>query len=449
LPPLKDGTTLVELEIDYLADAHKLIGQRPGGYTPVVVRPRQSSKMCCCFVSLPHGFAGMIRSIGGALVSGDDPAPPASDIPVREWTPGLKIINPTHAVTRLVSTANFVFETPVKNCLTKDYTSVTIDVYLIFSIVDPLTFVTTLGPEKLDALLSAAEEEAVRQLASTRTVTQMFDLFGTSAEGVVADMNKNFQAYGVLIKQFTLKQVRVPNQIVEILEMTTLTSSRERRLEVETKVEDQKGEFEEEKVRLGEASENKKLSAEQTASFAKSAVQKEVLEVEALAEKSVSEREAETQAAVLELEAQAAVRVAKLEAETNKIDREISASTEAEVAKLKAQAEAYKRKKHAEAMVAGMKLRADGMTKINYAEGEASQKLASRRQFEVASKRLDVIESVAENPMVRIASSDETALGLAPGNSTVARTAQAGMEAMQAKFGEIAEASRAPVVQRM
>ena len=62
------------------------------------------------------------------------------------------------------------------------------------------------------------------------------------------------------------------------------------------------------------------------------------------------------------------MRVAKLEAETNKIDREISASTEAEVAKLKAQAEAYKRKKHAEAMVAGMKLRADGMTKINYAE---------------------------------------------------------------------------------
>ena len=238
------------------------------------------------------------------------------------------------------------------------------------------------------------------------SITFRFDLFGTSAEGVVADMNKNFQAYGVLIKQFTLKQVRVPNQIVEILEMTTLTSSRERRLEVETKVEDQKGEFEEERVRLGEASENKKLSAEQTASFAKSAVQKEVLEVEALAEKSVSEREAETQAAVLELEAQAAVRVAKLEAETNKIDREISASTQAEVAKLKAQAEAYKRKKHAEAMVAGMKLRADGMTKMNYAEGEASQKLASRRQFEVASKRLDVIESVAENPMVRIASTE-------------------------------------------
>ena len=49
----------------------------------------------------------------------------------------------------------------------------TIDVLIIFSIVDPLTFVTTLGPEKLDALLSAAEEEAVRQLASTRTVTQM------------------------------------------------------------------------------------------------------------------------------------------------------------------------------------------------------------------------------------------------------------------------------------
>ena len=46
-------------------------------------------------------------------------------------------------------------------------------------------------------------------------------------------------------------------------------------------------------------------------------------------------------------------------------------------------------------------------------------------------------------------SSHETAIGLAPENSLIARTMQAGMEAMQAKFGTMIESSRAPAIQRM
>jgi regulator of protease activity HflC (stomatin/prohibitin superfamily) len=449
LPPLKDGTTLVELDIKYLADAHKFVGQKPGGYTPVVIQPHDSSKLCCCFVSIPEGFAAMIRTVGGAHVPGDEPNPPGGENQLKTWTPGLKILNPLHSVQRLVSTATFVFDTPVKECLTKDYTSVSIDVLIIFTITDPITFVTNLGPEKLDALMCAAKEEVVRQLASTRAVTEMFDLFGRNSEDVVADMNKNLQAYGVLVKFFTLRQVTVPDAIVDTLEMTTLTNSKEKRLEVQEKAEDQKGKFDEEKARAREASENKTLSAEQIADFAKRAVGQELLEVEAMTEKATAEREAEMKAAVEELNAQADLSVAKLEAATLQIDREITASTQGEVAKMQAQAEAYKRKKQAEALVAASKLRSEGLGKLYAAEGDAGPQLAPKRQFEVASRRLDVIEGVAENPMVRIASSDETALGLAPGNSLVARTAQAGMEAMQAQFGEIVETSRAPATQRM
>jgi regulator of protease activity HflC (stomatin/prohibitin superfamily) len=323
---------------------------------------------------------------------------------------------------------------------------VTIDVLIVFTISDPISFVTNLGPYKLDALLRAGKEEAIRQMASTRTVTEMFDLFGTNSENIVAEMNKSLQLYGVLIKYFTLRQVTVPSGIVQTLELTTLTASKERRLEVEEAAEDQKGKFEEEKVRLKEQGENKMLSAADLANFAKKAVGQEILEVEAMTDKAIAEREAELKAAVNELTAQAELRLAKLEAETMKLDKEIMAETKAEVARLRADAEAYKKKKQADSMIAGAKLRSEGITKVQAAEGDAGPKLAPRRQFEVASKRLEVIEGVAENPMVRIASSDETALGLAPGNSIVALTAQAGMEAMQAKFGEIAEA---PGVQRM
>merc|ERR1719487_2259766 len=102
------------------------------------------------------------------MVPGNDPDPPGGDGQLKTWTSGFHFINPTHRVNRLVSTATFVFDTPVKNCLTKDYTSVTVDVLIIFSISDPVSFVTNLGPEKLDALLRASKEEAVRRLASTR-----------------------------------------------------------------------------------------------------------------------------------------------------------------------------------------------------------------------------------------------------------------------------------------
>jgi regulator of protease activity HflC (stomatin/prohibitin superfamily) len=434
-------TTLAEIAVYQMEDAHKLMGQRPGGYTPVIVTPRSSSQCCCCLVSFPEGFDGMVRSFGGANVRGDNPN--------GTWTPGLKVMNPLNTVSRLISTSTFVFDTPVKSCMSADYNYVNIDVLILFNITDPVTFVTKLGAEKLDSLLRAAQEEAIRKLAATHAVTEMFDLFGEESESTVAEMNTKFETYGVNIKYFTIKQVTVPQTIVESLEATTLTDSKEKRLEVEQRKEDQKGKHEEERIKLREESDNKKMAAEEEANFRRQSIEKEVAEVVAMTEKAVAEREAEMKAAVEETSAQSDLKVAEMEAATKKLDREVEAETRAEVGKLKAEAEAYKKRKDAEAKVAATKLRSEGKKALAAAEGEAAQKLASKRQYEADLKRLEILDNVAQNPMIRIASSHETAIGLAPENSLIARTVQAGMEAMQAKFGNMIESSRAPAIQRM
>merc|ERR1719231_1541014 len=139
-----------------------------------------------------------------------------------------------------------------------------------------------------------------------------------------------------------------------------------------------------------------------------------------MTDKAVAEREAEMKAAVEETSAQSDLKVAEMEAATKKLDREVEAETRAEVGKLKAEAEAYEKRKAAEAKVAATKLRSEGKKALAAAEGEAAAKLASKRQYEADLKRLDILENVAQNPMIRIASSHETAIGLAPENSLMA-----------------------------
>merc|ERR1719426_2285 len=116
-------------------------------------------------------------------------------------------------------------------------------------------------------------------------------------------------------------------------------------------------------------------------------------------------------AAVEETSAQSDLKGAELDAATKKLDREVEAETRAEVGKLKAEAEAYKKRKDAEAKVAGTKLRSEGKKALAAAEGEAAQKLSSKRQYEADLKRLEILDNVAQNPMIRIASSHETAIG--------------------------------------
>jgi hypothetical protein len=60
---------------------------------------------------------------------------------------------------------------------------------LLFRIVDPLTFVFDIGPEKLEELLRASQAESVRSLVRTINVAEAYDLRGAESQDVVKSLN--------------------------------------------------------------------------------------------------------------------------------------------------------------------------------------------------------------------------------------------------------------------
>merc|ERR1712194_686142 len=98
-----------------------------------------------------------------------------------------------------------------KDCKTADNVSVNIDVVIVFEITDARNFVYNLGPEKLDGLLRAAQEEALRGLASSVPHDKVYELQGMDTENIVSEINEKMnEQYGILIKHFTVKNVRLP-----------------------------------------------------------------------------------------------------------------------------------------------------------------------------------------------------------------------------------------------
>ena len=69
------------------------------------------------------------------------------------WPPGFYCFKPGQTVSHLVAKQMVVFDTPVKDCRTKDNITCNIDVVIVFSIKRARPFVYDLGPEKFDGLL--------------------------------------------------------------------------------------------------------------------------------------------------------------------------------------------------------------------------------------------------------------------------------------------------------
>ena len=201
-PAKKDGTTLVEMCIDHMQDAHDRVGVLyPDGETvmvPVTLVPRAVlSRILCvpvCWVSIPHGFAAVVSRCG-ADVRGDEHD--------GSWGSGGNCFPPWSTVHRLVTRQLIIFDAPVKECKTKDNITVNLDVLIEVEILDAITFIYTLGPEKLDDLLRASQEEVLRHWCFETPVANIYDLHGNS-DDAVARMNKTFETYGVRIHNFTV-----------------------------------------------------------------------------------------------------------------------------------------------------------------------------------------------------------------------------------------------------
>lgn len=342
---------------------------------------------------------------------------------------------------RLVSRQLIIFDTPVKDCKTKDNITVNIDVLIVLEITQAYDFIYSLGPEKLDSLLRASQEEVLRQVVYTKQIENIYDLHGAQTDGWVTDMNKQFQPYGVTIHHFTVRNVTIPAAMAKDFEDKTLYESKTTEKSVKQEFDRQDLNNEETLQKLREECENQRMAAEEQAVTTKAQIVKEVREVLASTEKEIAVLEAKRMAEVEDIKAQADFTVAETKAKIEKMERESKAKVGAEVGILESKAEAYEAGKRAAARMEAQQKIAVGKKAIAEAEGDAAQAFEARRKQEQDMARLDILEKLSGNPNIQIATAFENNMGLAPDNSLVTQIAQQGMEAFRMKLAELTAGS--------
>lgn len=438
--PKKDGTTLIELNINHIKDAHDIIGQRPNNdFTPVTLVPQQAMAQCCCcipmcYVAIPAGMSAIVTQFG-AVVEGDQED--------GTWSPGCHFFSPLYNVDKLVSKQLIIFDTPVKECKTKDVITVNIDVMIQFEILKARDFVYNIGPEKFDDYLRASQDECLRKMAMETMVENIYDLHGQQqeTEKIIDELNTKFGKYGVKVHAFTVKNVRIPREMASDFEEKTLFDSKTTEQHMKQSLQKLELNNDEGKQKLREECDNKRMAEEQQAEVQKNQAMKETAEKISTTQRDIEELEAERDHEVKRVMTAAELEVSQLAAQILAMEREKNSQIEAECAKIRNDADAFSASKHTERNVEDAKKMASGNKALAAAEGEASAAFAARRAHEAEMKRLDILQHVTQKSGTKIATSQENTMGLSADNEAVTQVAHQGLEALRAKLAEVTATS--------
>mmetsp|Transcript_56083 Transcript_56083/g.176018 ORF Transcript_56083/g.176018 Transcript_56083/m.176018 type:complete len:460 (-) Transcript_56083:51-1430(-) len=434
-PSGKDGTALLELSINRISDAHELVGERPQGWTPLVLVPQASMSLCCCYpyVSIPEGFSAIVTKLG-AVVEGD--------LEDGTWSPGCHGFSFLYSVDKLVSKQLIVFDTPVKDVKTKDAITVNLDVMIVFKIERARDFVYSIGAQKLDDLLRAAQDESLRQMAMETNVENIYDLHGTNTQHIIDEMNESkFSKFGVHILHFTVKNVGIPREMASDFEEKTLFDSKTKMQHMKQSFDRQRLNHDEGRQKLREECDNARMAAEQQAEVVKNQAIKVTAEVVAQTSRQIAEMEATKTVEAQKLIADARLEVSKLNSQILAMQREVNSKTHAECGRTQAEAEAFAKKQETEAKIEVAAKLANGKRALGEAEGVASAAFAARRANEAELKRLDILEKLVTRGDCKIATSEENTVGFSYDNSVVTQVAQQGLEALRAKLAEVTSTS--------
>jgi len=117
------------------------------------------------------------------------------------------------------------FEVPVKECPTRDNVRIKVDIAVNFRIgpseEDCVNFIYKLGAVRLDELLSAETEEAIRNFVHSHEVRQVQDLKAELAETMLYDLNHKFSQFGVHFESVVIVNVFIPESLQKTLSDAT------------------------------------------------------------------------------------------------------------------------------------------------------------------------------------------------------------------------------------
>lgn len=150
------------------------------------------------------------------------------------WEPGRHVTtSPFDQIEYLIPKQAIVWEAPVKSCPTADNVMVEIDVTLVLKLDHSpesiQRFVYNLGPARLNQLLTAIQEEAIRGMARKKLYSEIYDLMDTvvdeQLENTKRSMNEQLGLYGVTVLSLTIINVHLPPHIAKNMEVETTYSS--------------------------------------------------------------------------------------------------------------------------------------------------------------------------------------------------------------------------------
>ncbi len=383
----KEGTTLSTIEIGGIRDAHELIGLKPSGITPLVFVPSKRS-IQNLYVRIPDGFFALATKFGkniGVLPSGGH------------------FLMPGTRVAFLVTNRSNVFRAPIKNCKTKDNVDVSIEVLLVFKVTNAELFMYNLGPEKLDELLRAGQEEFVRTLARKTELTEVYSLQGMETDDMLAEMNASFvNEYGVLIEQITITQVRLDPELAQTLQKRAVFGIKQ--LEEAMK----------QKFSMNILNHKEDLSKQQNRSNEKlKQLEKECDQQVAECDREIAEVRADTAAkvAIVHAETEAIVNKIKIDAEmvaaTDDAERvskvnDINTKSAYRVSELNYEADTIKRTKVAEAEQIIAEARAKVTVIKATAQRDAGDALDAVRETELAKADIGILRGLGHNKALSV-----------------------------------------------
>jgi len=368
-----------------------------GGYSriPVVFQPSRSG--CGCFITIPKGFVGLVTRHGSY---------------VAQWGAGVYIAPPWVAISHLVPEQHVVYDTPVKECPTKDNVMVTIDVTIILRVITDdenslLNFCYNLGPRGLDDMLKAFEEESIRGMARKRKYNEIYDLMDSEVDAVleqtVRELNAHFKNYGVEISSMAVTNVHLPREFAKNMEEATVWHDRNEFNTLEQKYKLRRIETSEaeakDKQRCKEDLE--KFIADKDAEVAQ--INKKRQLVLAVTNKMLAEVREQERYDVLSIQQENKLEVAQINAERDVTLAKISSEGIAEGEKIRIESDTYVLEKRAEAKRVVAENNARGLEMTAQAEAFAARALLARRTYEAKMRQLQTMRALGNNPQVAIA----------------------------------------------
>lgn len=84
-----------------------------------------------------------------------------------------------------------------------------------------MKFIYELGPSKLDEMLAAESEEAIRNFVHSVRIAQIQDIKGEIASTLLQDLNKKFAEFGVFFENVQILQIKIPQVLQDALSDAT------------------------------------------------------------------------------------------------------------------------------------------------------------------------------------------------------------------------------------